>query len=35
MKRAGCLWSGHVNVDANGNVEVPTGPGLGYEPDGP
>src|SRR3954453_10106986 len=22
MKRAGCLWNGAVNVDANGNVEV-------------
>ena len=33
MKRAGCLWGGKVNVDANGNVEVPQGPGLGYEPD--
>jgi L-alanine-DL-glutamate epimerase-like enolase superfamily enzyme len=33
MKRAGCLWNGRVNVDANGNVDVPQGPGLGYEPD--
>ena len=33
MKRAGCLWRGAVDVDANGNVEVPQGPGLGYEPD--
>ena len=33
MKRAACLWRGKVEVDANGNVEVPTGPGLGYEPD--
>jgi len=33
MKRAGCLWRGRVEVDADGNVEVPQGPGLGYEPD--
>ncbi len=33
MKRAGCLWRGRVDVDANGDVEVPQGPGIGYEPD--
>ena len=33
MKRAGCLWRGRVDVDANGDVEVPQGPGLGLEPD--
>jgi L-alanine-DL-glutamate epimerase-like enolase superfamily enzyme len=33
MKRAACLWHGGVDVDANGNVGVPQGPGLGYEPD--
>jgi len=33
MKREACLWRGHVDVDANGNVAVPDGPGLGYEPD--
>jgi L-alanine-DL-glutamate epimerase-like enolase superfamily enzyme len=33
MKRAACLWRGRVEVDADGNVEVPQGPGLGYEPD--
>jgi len=33
MKRAANLWRGRVDVDANGNVEVPEGPGLGYEPD--
>jgi L-alanine-DL-glutamate epimerase-like enolase superfamily enzyme len=33
MKRAACLWRGRIDVDANGNVEVPQGPGLGYEPD--
>jgi len=31
--RAACLWRGHVDVDANGTVAVPEGPGLGYEPD--
>ena len=33
MKRAACLWGGRIAVDANGFVDVPTGPGLGYEPD--
>jgi L-alanine-DL-glutamate epimerase-like enolase superfamily enzyme len=33
MKRAGCLWRGGVDVDANGDVAVPQGPGIGYEPD--
>lgn len=33
MKRGACLWRGRIDVDANGNVEVPQGPGLGYEPD--
>jgi L-alanine-DL-glutamate epimerase-like enolase superfamily enzyme len=33
MKRAACLWRGRANVDADGNVEVPQGPGLGYAPD--
>jgi L-alanine-DL-glutamate epimerase-like enolase superfamily enzyme len=33
MKRAACLWRGRVDVDATGSVEVPQGPGLGYEPD--
>jgi L-alanine-DL-glutamate epimerase-like enolase superfamily enzyme len=33
MKRAACLWRGRAEVDADGNVEVPQGPGLGYEPD--
>jgi L-alanine-DL-glutamate epimerase-like enolase superfamily enzyme len=33
MKRAACLWRGRVDPDANGRVEVPQGPGLGYEPD--
>jgi L-alanine-DL-glutamate epimerase-like enolase superfamily enzyme len=33
MKREACLWRNRVNVDASGNVAVPDGPGLGYEPD--
>ena len=32
MKRAACLWGGRIDVDANGDVEVPQGPGIGYEP---
>jgi L-alanine-DL-glutamate epimerase-like enolase superfamily enzyme len=33
MNRAACLWGGRIDVDANGNIPVPQGPGLGYEPD--
>ncbi|MGH6740537.1 MAG: mandelate racemase/muconate lactonizing enzyme family protein [Bradyrhizobium sp.] len=33
MKRAACLWGGRIDADANGDVAVPQGPGLGYEPD--
>jgi L-alanine-DL-glutamate epimerase-like enolase superfamily enzyme len=33
LKRAACLWRGRINADANGDVAVPQGPGLGYEPD--
>ena len=33
MKRPACLWRGRVDVDDSGNVAVPDGPGLGYEPD--
>ena len=33
MKRAANLWRGRVDVDGNGDVEVPQGPGIGYEPD--
>ena len=33
MKRAACLWGGRIDVDANGTIPVPDGPGLGYEPD--
>jgi L-alanine-DL-glutamate epimerase-like enolase superfamily enzyme len=34
MKRPACLWGGRIDVDANGDIAVPQGPGLGYEPDG-
>ena len=33
MKRAACLWRERIAADASGFIEVPTGPGLGYEPD--
>jgi L-alanine-DL-glutamate epimerase-like enolase superfamily enzyme len=33
MKRAACLWHGRIDVDANGDIAVPDGPGIGYEPD--
>ncbi|WP_029583914.1 mandelate racemase/muconate lactonizing enzyme family protein [Bradyrhizobium sp. URHD0069] len=33
MNRAACLWGDHINVDADGAIPVPQGPGLGYEPD--
>jgi L-alanine-DL-glutamate epimerase-like enolase superfamily enzyme len=33
MKRAACLWRGRIDVDSNGHIAVPDGPGLGYEPD--
>jgi len=33
MNRAACLWRGQVDIDANGTVAVPDGPGLGHEPD--
>jgi L-alanine-DL-glutamate epimerase-like enolase superfamily enzyme len=33
MKRPACLRRGRADVDASGSVEVPQGPGLGYEPD--
>jgi L-alanine-DL-glutamate epimerase-like enolase superfamily enzyme len=33
MTRSACLWRGRVDVDVNGTVAVPEGPGLGYEPD--
>ena len=33
MNRAACLWGGRIDVDANGTIAVPQGPGLGYEPD--
>ena len=28
-----CLWGGRVDVDGEGTVALPDGPGLGYEPD--
>ena len=33
LKREACLWGGRANSDATGHVAVPSGPGLGYEPD--
>lgn len=33
MKRAACLWGGRIDADTSGNIAVPEGPGLGYEPD--
>jgi L-alanine-DL-glutamate epimerase-like enolase superfamily enzyme len=33
MKRTACLWRGRIDTDASGTIEVPQGPGLGYEPD--
>jgi len=33
MKREACLWRGRTEPDASGNVAVPDGAGLGYEPD--
>jgi L-alanine-DL-glutamate epimerase-like enolase superfamily enzyme len=33
MNRAACLWGGRIDVDPNGTITVPQGPGLGYEPD--
>jgi L-alanine-DL-glutamate epimerase-like enolase superfamily enzyme len=33
MNRAACLWGGRIDIDANGTITVPQGPGLGYEPD--
>ena len=33
LKRAACLWRGAADADSDGNITVPQGPGLGYEPD--
>jgi L-alanine-DL-glutamate epimerase-like enolase superfamily enzyme len=33
MTREACLWRGAIAIDGKGTIEVPTGPGLGYEPD--
>jgi L-alanine-DL-glutamate epimerase-like enolase superfamily enzyme len=31
MKREACIWRGRIDIDANGSIAVPDGPGLGYE----
>jgi L-alanine-DL-glutamate epimerase-like enolase superfamily enzyme len=33
MKRAASLWGNHIDADDHGDIAVPQGPGLGYEPD--
>lgn len=33
LKREACLWGGRADVDETGHVALPTGPGLGFEPD--
>jgi len=33
MNREACLWKGRIDIDEKGQVAVPDGPGLGYEPD--
>jgi L-alanine-DL-glutamate epimerase-like enolase superfamily enzyme len=33
LEREACLWGGRADSDATGHVAVPSGPGLGYEPD--
>jgi L-alanine-DL-glutamate epimerase-like enolase superfamily enzyme len=33
MNRAACLWHGRIDIDADGTIVLPEGPGLGYEPD--
>ncbi len=33
MNRAACLWRGRIDIDPEGCIAVPDGPGLGYEPD--
>jgi L-alanine-DL-glutamate epimerase-like enolase superfamily enzyme len=33
LKRAACLWRNRIDADANGDIELPQGHGLGYEPD--
>jgi L-alanine-DL-glutamate epimerase-like enolase superfamily enzyme len=27
------LWGNRIDADTNGDIAVPQGPGLGYEPD--
>lgn len=33
MKRDACLWGDRIDIDSQGTIAVPPGPGLGYEPD--
>jgi L-alanine-DL-glutamate epimerase-like enolase superfamily enzyme len=33
MKRAASLWGDRIDADANGDIAIPQGPGLGCEPD--
>jgi L-alanine-DL-glutamate epimerase-like enolase superfamily enzyme len=33
MNPAASLWGDSIDVNANGTIKVPQGPGLGYEPD--
>ena len=33
MNREACLWAGRIDTDSNGHIAVPSGPGIGYEPD--
>ncbi len=33
MKREACLWSGRIDTNEKGQITVPDGPGIGYEPD--
>lgn len=33
LQRAACLWRNRIDAGATGTIDVPDGPGLGYEPD--
>ncbi|MBS0247250.1 MAG: mandelate racemase/muconate lactonizing enzyme family protein, partial [Proteobacteria bacterium] len=33
MDRAACLWGDALTLDSDGAIGVPTGPGLGLDPD--
>jgi L-alanine-DL-glutamate epimerase-like enolase superfamily enzyme len=33
MKHAASLWGHHIDPDAQGDIAVPQGPGLGHDPD--